>query len=118
MKKKEAQTQSICKRVPLVSCSVFSQTNRPESPNPKINPTAFIQVRDSTAQLRDDLENGTGASDPDVRALVTSLLRNYRLKESLDAALALGSLSGAAKDGATAHAKAAVEDLAIIIEVK
>jgi hypothetical protein len=77
------------------------------------------QVRDSTAQLRDDLENGTGAADPDVRALVTSLLKNYQLKDSLDAALALGAFAGsaAAKDGAVAHAKAAVEDLSIVIEV-
>ncbi len=75
-------------------------------------------MRDSTAQLRDDLENGTGAADPDVRALVTSLLRNYQLKDSMDAALALGAFGGsAAKDGAVAHAKAAVEDLSIVLEV-
>lgn len=44
---------------------------------------------------------------------MTALLRNYRLKDSLEAALAL---SEAAAEGARAHAKAAVENLSIIIE--
>lgn len=75
-----------------------------------------IVVRDSTAQLSDELENGTGGTEPDVRALVNSLLRNYQLKASLDTALG-GLAAAGAKEAAVAHAKAAVEDLSIIIEV-
>ena len=85
--------------------------------DPKEAMKRVIVVRDSTEQLRADLENGTGAEDPDVRALVTSLLRNYRLKESLEAALALGAFgSDAAREAAAGHGKLGVENLAIIIE--
>lgn len=75
-----------------------------------------IVVRDSTAQLRDELENGTDIPDPNVRGLVTALLKNYQLKDSLEAALSLGGFSEAGKEAAVGHAKAAVEDLSIIIE--
>lgn len=86
--------------------------------DPKEAMMRVIVVRDSTAQLREELEYGTeNNSDPDVRALVTSLLRNYRLKESLEAALPLGGFgSDAAREAAAGHGKAAVEDLSIIIE--
>lgn len=84
--------------------------------DPKEAMMRVIIVWNSTAQLREELEYGTG-SDPDVRSLVTSLLRNYRLKESLEAALALGGFSSeTVRDAAAGHGKAAVEDLSIIIE--
>ena len=67
----------------------------------------MIVVRDSTRQLREELENGDGPlggaeQAPHVRSLVTALLRNYRLKDSLEAALAL---SEAAAEGARAHGR-------------
>lgn len=85
--------------------------------DPKEAMIRVIVVRDSTAQLREELEYGTGNSDPDVRALVTSLLRNYRLKDSLEAALPLGGFgSDAAREAAAGHGKAAVEFMSIILE--
>jgi len=64
----------------------------------------------------DELTNGN--SYPDVKALVTSLLRNYQLKSSLDSALALlpSSISPKTKEDAKLHAKTAYENLILILE--
>lgn len=64
----------------------------------------------------DELTNGN--SYPDVQALVTSLLRNYQLKSSLDSALALlpSSLPPKTKEDAKLHAKIAYENLILILE--
>ena len=72
-----------------------------------------IIVRDSTQQLEEELTNGD--SYPDVRALITSLLRNYKLKESLSSALPLLPTKEVKEDAQT-HAKMAYENLIIVLE--
>ena len=64
----------------------------------------------------DELTHGN--SYPDVKALVTSLLRNYQLKSSMDSALALlpSSTPSKTKEDAKLHAKLAYENLIISLE--
>ncbi|TFJ80743.1 hypothetical protein NSK_007920 [Nannochloropsis salina CCMP1776] len=74
--------------------------------------TRVLIVRDSTEQLEEELTSGD--TYPDVKALVNSLIRNYKLKSSMESALALLP-SGSTEEGRK-FAKSAYENLTIILE--